>query len=121
MSESLLNQILEIFYILIGLQLLYTAGRVLKAKKHKKRYGTALFWILLAVIFMFGPYLPNVINGIFIVLMGVLTLFKQVVIINIVDVNEQQGDQGSTRFGNKLFIPAIVLAAVAIIVSNWTL
>ncbi|SUM34795.1 membrane protein [Staphylococcus gallinarum] len=52
---------------------------------------------------MFGPYLPNVINGIFIVLMGVLTLFKQVVIINIVDVNEQQGDQGSTRFGNKLF------------------
>lgn len=120
MSESLLNQILEIFYILIGLQLLYTAGRVLKAKKHKKRYGTALFWILLAVIFMFGPYLPNVINGIFIVLMGVLTLFKQVVIINIVDVNEQQGDQGSTRFGNKLFIPAIVLAAVAIIVSSWT-
>ncbi|SUM34796.1 membrane protein [Staphylococcus gallinarum] len=37
MSESLLNQILEIFYILIGLQLLYTAGRVLKAKKHKKK------------------------------------------------------------------------------------
>ncbi len=43
MSESLLNQILEIFYILIGLQLLYTAGRVLKAKKHKKDTGRHYF------------------------------------------------------------------------------
>ncbi|RIP37306.1 DUF979 domain-containing protein [Staphylococcus gallinarum] len=120
MNESLLNQLLEIFYILIGIQLLYTAIRVLSAKGHKKRYGTALFWVLLAITFIFGPYIPNVINGIFIVLMGILTLFKQVSIINIVDVKVQQGKEGSTRYGNKLFIPAIVLAVVAIAISNWT-
>lgn len=120
MNESLLNQLLEIFYIPIGIQLLYTAIRVLSAKGHKKRYGTALFWVLLAITFIFGPYIPNVINGIFIVLMGILTLFKQVSIINIVDVKVQQGKEGSTRYGNKLFIPAIVLAVVAIAISNWT-
>ena len=48
MSEHTLNQILELFYILIGLQLLYTAYRVLKASTNSKKYGTALFWILLA-------------------------------------------------------------------------
>lgn len=54
MSESILNHILEIFYILIGLQLLYTAFRILKSSKHHKKYGTALFWILLAITFIVG-------------------------------------------------------------------
>ncbi len=52
--------------------------------------------------------------------MGILTLCKQVVIKNIIDVNEEQGNDGSQKYGNKLFIPAIVLAVAAIIVSNWT-
>ena len=52
--------------------------------------------------------------------MGILTLCKQVVIKNIIDVNEAQGNVGSQKYGNKLFIPAIVLAIAAIIVSNWT-
>ena len=120
MSEHTLNQILELFYILIGLQLLYTAYRVLKASTNSKKYGTALFWILLAILFIAGPYIPNVINGIFIIVMGILTLCKQVVIKNIIDVNEAQGNVGSQKYGNKLFIPAIVLAIAAIIVSNWT-
>ncbi|PTG42192.1 DUF979 domain-containing protein [Staphylococcus cohnii] len=120
MSEHTLNQILELFYILIGLQLLYTAYRVLKASTNSKKYGTALFWILLAILFIAGPYIPNVINGIFIIVMGILTLCKQVVIKNIIDVNEAQGNLGSQKCGNKLFIPAIVLAIAAIIVSNWT-
>ena len=120
MSEHTLNQILELFYILIGLQLLYTAYRVLKASTNSKKYGTALFWILLAILFIAGPYIPNVINGIFIIVMGILTLCKQVVIKNIIDVNEAQGNLGSQKYGNKLFIPAIVLAIAAIIVSNWT-
>lgn len=120
MSDQTLNQILEIFYILIGLQLLYTAYRVLKATSNKKKYSTALFWILLAILFIGGPYIPNVVNGVFILVMGALTLCKQVVIKNIVDVNDTQGDKGSKKYGNKLFIPAIVLAVAAVIVSNWT-
>ncbi|SUM76896.1 membrane protein [Staphylococcus saprophyticus] len=120
MSESILNHILEIFYILIGLQLLYTAFRILKSSKHHKKYGTALFWILLAIIFIAGPYIPNVFNGIFILMMGALTLFKQVTIKNIVDVTEKEGDMGAQKYGNKLFIPALILAIAAIAVSNWT-
>lgn len=120
MTENTLNNILELFYILIGLQLLYTAYRVLKASSHQKKYGTALFWILLAATFIIGPYIPNVINGIFILVMGGLTLFKQVTIKNIIDVDEGTGDKGAKKYGNKLFIPAIILAVAAIAVSNWT-
>ncbi|MBX8994122.1 DUF979 domain-containing protein [Staphylococcus pettenkoferi] len=120
MSETVINRILECFYILAGLQFIYTAYRALKAPDKGKRVGTALFWLILAILFIAGPYLPNVINGLLIVLMGVLTLFKQVTIKNIIDVNESEVEQGTRRYGNKLFIPALVLAVVAVIVSNWT-
>lgn len=120
MSQHTLDMILECFYILIGLQLLYTAYRAFRDPNQGKRIGTALFWILLAITFIFGPHIPNVVNGAIILLMGLLTLTRQVTIKNIVDVTEKEGDQGAERFGNKLFLPAVVLAVVAVIISNWT-
>ena len=107
MSETVINRILECFYILAGLQFIYTAYRALKAPNKGKRVGTALFWLILAILFIAGPYLPNVINGLLIVLMGVLTLFKQVTIKNIIDVNEREVEQGARRYGNKLFLSLI--------------
>ncbi|MEJ7174975.1 DUF979 domain-containing protein [Staphylococcus caprae] len=120
MSETTLNHILEIFYILIGLQFLYTAYRSLRSTDKSKSLGTAAFWTILAVLFIGGPYIPNVINGILVLSMGVLTLFKQVKIKNIIDVTDKEAEKGSAKYGNKLFIPAVVLAVVAVIVSNWT-
>lgn len=120
MSQHTLNVILEFFYILIGLQLFYTAFRALLSKNKDKKIGTALFWTLLGITFIFGPYIPNIINGLLIICMGLLTLFKQVKIKNIVDVTEKQGDEGARKFKNKLFWPAVVLAIVAVVISNWT-
>lgn len=120
MSETTLNHILEIFYILIGLQFLYTAYRSLRSTDKSKSLGTAAFWTILAILFIGGPYIPNVINGILVLSMGVLTLFKQVKIKNIIDVTDKEAEKGSAKYGNKLFIPAVVLAVVAVIVSNWT-
>ena len=46
MSEATLNHILEIFYILIGLQFLYTAYRALRSQDKSKSLGTALILLL---------------------------------------------------------------------------
>ncbi|WP_085060205.1 DUF979 domain-containing protein [Staphylococcus haemolyticus] len=120
MSEATLNHILEIFYILIGLQFLYTAYRALRSLDKSKSLGTAAFWTILAILFIGGPYIPNAINGLLVLAMGALTLFRQVKIKNIIDVNDEEVERGSAKYGNKLFIPAIVLAVVAVVVSNWT-
>lgn len=120
MSEATLNHILEIFYILIGLQFLYTAYRALCSQDKSKSLGTAAFWTILAILFIGGPYIPNAINGLLVLAMGALTLFRQVKIKNIIDVNDEEVERGSAKYGNKLFIPAIVLAVVAVVVSNWT-
>ncbi len=120
MNETTLNHILEIFYILIGLQFLYTAYRALRATDKSKSLGTAAFWTILAILFIGGPYIPNAINGILVLCMGALTLFKQVKIKNIIEVTDKEVEKGSDKYGNKLFIPALVLAVVAVIISNWT-
>lgn len=120
MSEATLNHILEIFYILIGLQFLYTAYRALRSQDKSKSLGTAAFWTILAILFIGGPYIPNAINGLLVLAMGALTLFRQVKIKNIIDVNDEEVERGSAKYENKLFIPAIVLAVVAVVVSNWT-
>ena len=52
MSQTTINHILEFFYILIGLQFLYTAYRALRATDKQKRIGTALFWTILAIFQM---------------------------------------------------------------------
>ena len=74
----------------------------------------------LAILFIGGPYIPDAINGLLVLAMGALTLFRQVKIKNIIDVNDKEVEKGSAKYGNKLFIPAIVLAVVAVVVSNWT-
>ncbi len=88
--EAIINNILEFFYILIGLLSIMTAVRVFKDATHPTRLGTATFWLLLGIVFAFGNFIPYIIDGIIIICMGVLTFFKQVRIGKIVDVDEQK-------------------------------
>ncbi|WP_281183587.1 DUF979 domain-containing protein [Staphylococcus schleiferi] len=120
MSQHTINQILEIFYILIGLQFIYTAWRVYRNPHNQKRIGTALFWCLLGALFMVGPYIPNWLNGSLVLFMGLLTITKNVRVGQVVEVEHREETEGATRFGNRLFIPALVLAVVAIVISTWT-
>ena len=92
----------------------------LRSQDKSKSLGTAAFWTILAILFIGGPYIPDAINGLLVLAMGALTLFRQVKIKNIIDVNDKEVEKGSAKYGNKLFIPAIVLAVVAVVVSNWT-
>ncbi|MBA8760267.1 DUF979 family protein [Staphylococcus schleiferi subsp. coagulans] len=120
MSQHTINQILEIFYILIGLQFIYTAWRVYRNPLNQKRMGTVLFWCLLGALFMVGPYIPNWLNGSLVLFMGLLTITKNVRVGQVVEVEHREESEGATRFGNRLFIPALVLAVVAIVISTWT-
>lgn len=120
MNEIVINRILELFYILIGLQFFYTAWRVFRNPSNEKRIGTTLFWIILGLAFIIGPYIPNWLNGVFVLTMGALTITKNVKIGKIVEVDPEIEKRGAAQYGVKLFIPAIALAVIAIIISTWT-
>lgn len=118
--EAIVSNILEFFFIVIGLLLIYTASKVLQDKKHPTRLGTALFWFLLGIVFAFGNFIPNMINGLLIMGMGILTLFKQVRLGEVKTVDEDKALEASNRLGNKIFIPVITLAVVAVPIAQFT-
>lgn len=115
--EVIVKNILEFFYILIGLLLMMTAVRTFNDKTNPVRYGTSLFWFLLGVIFAAGNLIPYMISGILLTIMGALTLFKQVKVGKTAPVTEEEGEAGAKRLGSFIFLPAIVLAVVAVIIS----
>lgn len=116
--ENFASTILEFFYILIGLILIMTAVRAFRDQTNPARIGTAAFWLLLGVVFGAGNYIPCIVDGIIILLMGVLTLFKQVRLGKVADLNEKESEQAAGKLGNLVFVPCLVLALVAVVVAQ---
>lgn len=114
------NVLLEIFYIIIGIMMLNTAVLTLKDKNHKAKIGTSLFWALLGIIFIFGPYIPSVVVGGILVVIAVLTLTKQVKPGNVKALDEKFGEEQAKKLGLKVFIPSLVIALAALGIAQFT-
>lgn len=119
-TETLIPLILEVAFVLVGLQLAYTAYRVLRQEDHPARWGTALFWLLLGILFALGKVIPAEASGAILLVMGALTLFKQVKLGRVVDNTAQEQEQHAAHFGNKVFVPAILLALTAVLIAQFT-
>lgn len=112
------GNILEFFYILVGLMLIVTAVRVFRDCTNPVRLGTSAFWLLLGVVFALGNYIPFIVDGILIMLMGVLTFFKQVKLGKVVDLDEAESEKSASKIGGWIFVPCISLAVFAVAVAQ---
>ena len=114
------NMLLELFYILIGIMMLSTTVLSLKDKSNPARYGTALFWALLGIIFIFGHKLPyNVVGGMLVVI-GILTFPKQVKPGTIKDLDYKFGEDQANKLGIKIFLPPLMIAIAALVIAQFT-
>lgn len=115
--------LLEFFYILTGLIMVMSAVFILKDDKHPAKLGSAAFWAILGFIFMTGKYagkgIPYWIIGILIVIMGALTLTKQVKIGTLSNSSDEFRQEQSMKIGSKIFIPSLALALVAFGVAQY--
>ena len=114
------NMLLEIFYIIIGIMMLNTAILTLRDKNHKAKIGTSLFWALLGIIFIFGPYIPSVVVGGILVVIAVLTLTKQVKPGTVKALDEKFGEEQAKKLGLKVFVPSLVIALAALGIAQFT-
>ena len=114
------NMLLEIFYIIIGIMMLNTAVLTLRDKNHKAKIGTSLFWALLGIIFIFGPYIPSVVVGGILVVIAVLTLTKQVKPGTVKALDEKFGEEQAKKLGLKVFVPSLVIALAALGIAQFT-
>lgn len=114
------NILLEIFYIIVGLLMLNTAIDTLKDKEHKTRIGTAIFWTILAIIFIAGAAIPPVVVGALLLVIGVLTASKQVNIGNLKMPNVDFAEMQAKKLKNKIFLPSIVIAVGSLVIAQFT-
>ncbi|MGF2054138.1 DUF979 domain-containing protein [Vagococcus fluvialis] len=112
--ETFFNNLLEFFFILIGLQLIYTAYKVFTNKSNSKRIGTSLFWLDLGLLFMLGKFLPSIVSGILVVLLGVISLFRQFEVSKFAAFDQEKLEKDAQKFGNKIFIPVLSLAVISV-------
>ena len=118
--DTLINNILLAFYILIGLFFLAAAIESWRDQSNPVRWGTGLFWFLFAILFCCGQWLSNAINGAIIIIIALLSLFKQVRVGHIRDLDEKVAQQTVKRIGNWIFLPSILLAVLALLIAQFT-
>ncbi|CEM61042.1 DUF979 domain-containing protein [Treponema phagedenis] len=112
----------EIVYGLCGIVSIVTGYLALKGKKTP--IGTFLFWTILGLLFMFGKalvlYVPKggaIIGGL-LILLGVLTLIKQVKMGEFAPLTKEEIEENSKKVMNKIFIPALLLGVVAMFLAQ---
>ncbi|MDK6232913.1 DUF979 domain-containing protein [Aerococcus sanguinicola] len=116
--EVLFSYVLEFFFILSGLIFFYSAYQGAQDRTNPKRWGTAAFWAILGLLFVFGRLLPGLVSGILVVLLGVITLFKQFGAGTAFVEDKAKQEAAAKRFGWKLFLPVLVMALSAVIVAR---
>ena len=114
------NLLLEVFYIVIGLFMGVTMVFTLKDKNHKTKIGTAMFWGILAVIFMAGNYIPSTVVGILVVVIAILSATKQINIGTLKQLDETFATLKAEKLGLKIFIPSLSIAIIAMLVATFT-
>ncbi|MGL4873399.1 MAG: DUF979 domain-containing protein [Clostridium sp.] len=116
--QNFINIALESFYVIMGLLMLVIAYKsFMTIDDNKKKYCTTLFWILIAIPFIFGKVLPTNIVGGILILSSLLTLSKKVVFAKYDEASEEKSAKASLKIKNKIFIPSLVLAFVAVAIS----
>lgn len=113
------NQLIgELFYVIIGIIFIICGVYALRDKNLKTRIPTAIFWFLLAFTFIVGPHIPRWITGACILVIAALTAMNQVRQPGNIDVPTPEFSRKSAdKIGNKIFIPAISLAVIAVAVA----
>ncbi len=115
--ENFFAQLLEFFFMLAGLQFFYAGYRAFNDKTNEKNAGTALFWVTLGLIFLLGQWLPYEIAGALVLVLGFITLFNQFSGSTEYEEDQDKAYHEAVKNGNKVFIPVIVMALSAILIS----
>lgn len=110
---KLLN--VETFYFVAGVFLLLVAARIALDQSHSKRWGSALFWGLLAVVFLAGKSLPPIAVGYIVLLMVVLAATRQMAGSPEQRASTDERVAWAERLGNLVFLPALLIPGTAIV------
>lgn len=106
---------IQLLYYLVGLILAITAVMTITDSSNPKRYTSALFWGLYAVVFLVGERLPPMLVGIGAVAMALIAGFSGVGSGRHQLPTDAEYFASAKRLSNKLFMPALAIPLVTVI------
>jgi len=118
-SPTFWDNVLEFFYVLIGLQLIYTAYKAFNDQTNQKRIGSGLFWLDLGLLFTLGKVLPTALSGLLVVFLGVITIFKQFEVGKFANFSTDSLMASAKRYKNWVFFPVLCLAIVSMLLAKF--
>src|SRR3954471_20038402 len=110
-------------YVLAGAVFAGFALGSARDETNAKRWGNAAFWGLLAGSFWFGDFLGDVRNGVLVLALVAIAGAHQLGRGSKESTNVEQRERFSEKYGNKLFLPALVIpftAFVGTLLFNYT-
>lgn len=105
---------LEHVYILLGVFVAAFAVLSVADRSNPKRFGNAAFWGLFAASFLFGSRLGDFANGILVLALVALGGFGALGRGAPASTSPEQRRASAKRHGNWLFVPALLIPAVAL-------
>ncbi|MBW0235770.1 MULTISPECIES: DUF979 domain-containing protein [Pseudomonas] len=106
---------IEYFYWLAGVLLLITAGMIASDSSHPKRWSSALFWALFALVFLIGDRLSPFVVGVGVLIMAAIAGTGGVGRGGHAELHVSAARASAGRLGHKLFIPALSIPLVTVI------
>ncbi len=113
-------KLLELLFILMGFVCFFTGIKNLTDKENKANIGTGVFWIALSIVLAFGRWIPNLINGILVLLMTLPAILRQVKPGKSKPVDPAYSEAWSKKLGMSIFIPALSIGTFALLFALFT-
>lgn len=105
----------ELFYVISGVVFAGVAWRALRNPRQPRRWGSVIFWALLAVVYLFGKSLPPAAVGYGVLAMVALAALRQVEKPASEGAAREERAASAERLGNRLFVPTLLIPATAVI------
>ncbi len=103
------------FLGLCGVILAAVAAHIALDRAHPTRWGSAVFWLALAVAIGAGPLLPAAAVGYMVLVLAVLTAGGQVAAPHFAQGDAAALTARATQLGNRLLWPVLLVPAVAVV------
>jgi uncharacterized membrane protein len=108
---------LNYLFYLLGIVLVIVAGMIYVDKTHPRRFTAGTFWLVYALIFLIGDWLPVNVVGVLVVAMALIAGSGGVTAGKPKMLSEQARRQSAKRLGNKLFVPALTIPVVTVVLT----
>ena len=106
---------LDSVYVLTGLVLWVFAAMTLRDRANKRRIGSAFFWLILGVIFVFGSALPHWFTGLLVLVMVAIDGIGGVSRGHYNESTKTEQGEHARRLGDRIFVPVLMIPLVTVV------